>query len=43
MCDWIDNAVVLQMTRGGHQVYGLLHLPCRVELNARLGAAVVTK
>ncbi len=36
MCDWIDNAVVLQMARGEGQVYGYLHLPCRVELNGRL-------
>lgn len=42
MCDWIDNAVVLQMTRGAGQIYGLLHLPCRVETNARLGAAVMS-
>ncbi|HLJ14313.1 MAG TPA: ABC transporter ATP-binding protein [Bryobacteraceae bacterium] len=41
MCDWIDNAVVLQMTRGEQQIYGLIHLPCRVEVNARLGAAAV--
>lgn len=36
MCDWIDNAIVLQMTRGEGQVYGYLHLPCRVEVNVRL-------
>jgi ABC-type polysaccharide/polyol phosphate transport system ATPase subunit len=36
MCDWIDNAVALQMSRGGGQIYGYLHLPCRVEVNARL-------
>jgi lipopolysaccharide transport system ATP-binding protein len=38
MCDWIDNAVVLQMGRAEGQVYGYIHLPCRVEVNARLGA-----
>ncbi len=37
MCDWIDNALVLQMGHGEGQVYGYLHLPCRVEVNARLG------
>ena len=36
MCDWIDNAITLQMGHGEDQVYGYLHLPCRVEVNARL-------
>jgi lipopolysaccharide transport system ATP-binding protein len=36
MCDWIDNAITLQMSHGEGQVYGYLHLPCRVEVNARL-------
>ncbi len=36
MCDWIDNAITLQMGHGEGQVYGYLHLPCRVEVNARL-------
>jgi lipopolysaccharide transport system ATP-binding protein len=36
MCDWIDNAIALQMSHGGSQIYGYLHLPCRVEVNARL-------
>ena len=31
-CDWIDNAVTLQMGHGEGQVYGYLHMPCRVEL-----------
>jgi ABC-type polysaccharide/polyol phosphate transport system ATPase subunit len=39
MCDWIDNAVALQMGHSEGQIYGYLHLPCRVEVNARLGAA----
>jgi len=38
MCDWIDNAVALQMSRGESEIYGFLHLPCRVEVNARIGA-----
>lgn len=33
MCDWIDNALVLQMSRGTTPIYGHLRLPCRVELN----------
>jgi hypothetical protein len=38
MCDWIDNALVLQMARGDEEIYGYIHLPCHVEVNARLGA-----
>ncbi len=36
MCDWIDNAITLQMGHGEGTVYGYMHLPCRVEVNARL-------
>lgn len=36
MCDWIDNALTLQMGHGAGQIYGYLHFPCRVELNRRL-------
>jgi lipopolysaccharide transport system ATP-binding protein len=36
MCDWIDNAITLQMGNGDAQIYGYLHLPCRIEVNARL-------
>ncbi|MBZ5583678.1 MAG: ABC transporter ATP-binding protein [Acidobacteriia bacterium] len=36
MCDWIDNAVALQMARSEGQIYGYLHLPCRVEVNSRV-------
>ncbi len=32
-CDWIDNAIVLQMGPGEGPIYGAMHLPCRVELN----------
>jgi lipopolysaccharide transport system ATP-binding protein len=38
MCDWIDNAVTLQMGRSETEIYGYLRLPCRVEVNARLRA-----
>ena len=38
ICDWIDNAITLQMIAGGGQVYGYIHLPCRVEVNRTLGA-----
>ena len=37
MCDWIDNTIALQMSYSGGQIYGYLNLPCRVEVNARLG------
>ena len=36
MCDWIDNAIALQMGHGEGQIYGYLRMPCRVEVNARL-------
>jgi len=36
MCDWIDNAISLQMGRSEQQIYGYIHLPCRVEVNARI-------
>jgi hypothetical protein len=32
-CDWVDNAIVLQMGPADGEVYGHVHLPCRVELN----------
>jgi ABC-type polysaccharide/polyol phosphate transport system ATPase subunit len=38
MCDWIDNAIALQMTRSAQEIYGYLHLPCRVEVNAQLNS-----
>jgi lipopolysaccharide transport system ATP-binding protein len=41
MCDWIDNAITLQMSHGEGQVYGYMHLPCRVEINARVGVEAV--
>ncbi|MGH9659257.1 MAG: ABC transporter ATP-binding protein [Bryobacteraceae bacterium] len=36
MCDWIDNAVALEMNRGDSELYGFQHFPCRVEVDARL-------
>jgi lipopolysaccharide transport system ATP-binding protein len=41
MCDWIDNAITLQMSHGEGQVYGYMHLPCRVEINSSLGVEAV--
>ncbi|MGD0666982.1 MAG: ABC transporter ATP-binding protein [Bryobacteraceae bacterium] len=40
MCDWIDNAIALQMSRTESPIYGYVHLPCRVEINARLAPEV---
>jgi ABC-type polysaccharide/polyol phosphate transport system ATPase subunit len=36
VCDWIDNAVALQMERSSNLVYGYVHLSCRIEMNARM-------
>ncbi|MBN1629145.1 MAG: Wzt carbohydrate-binding domain-containing protein, partial [Thermoleophilia bacterium] len=36
-CDWIDNAITLQMGHGSGPVYGYIHLPCRVKLNSKIG------
>jgi ABC-type polysaccharide/polyol phosphate transport system ATPase subunit len=38
ICDWIDNAVALQMGPTGVPAYGQFHFPCRVEVNTKLGA-----
>ncbi len=40
MCDWIDNAITLQMGHGEGQIYGYLRLPCRVEVNRRLAESL---
>lgn len=36
MCDWVDNAIALQMAPGDNEVYGHMHLPCRVQVNRTL-------
>jgi lipopolysaccharide transport system ATP-binding protein len=36
ICDWIDNAITVQMARGERPVYGYIQVPCKVELNAPL-------
>jgi ABC-type polysaccharide/polyol phosphate transport system ATPase subunit len=42
MCDWIDNAVAMQMGRSdGGEIYGYMHLNTRVEVNARMHAEVL--
>lgn len=40
MCDWIDNAVVLQMEKSDQPMYGQFHLDCRVKVNTRAGSGV---
>ncbi len=37
VCDWIDNAVVLQMTPPEGPMYGHFRFRCRVEVNSRIG------
>ncbi|HEY1204316.1 MAG: ABC transporter ATP-binding protein [Bryobacteraceae bacterium] len=39
MCDWIDNAVTVQMASGAERVYGYTHVPCRIELNTKLSGS----
>jgi len=36
VCDWIDNALTLEMAPASGPVYGFVHLPARVEVNRRL-------
>lgn len=36
ICDWIDNAVALQMEPSDGPIYGQFHFPCRVEVNSRI-------
>jgi ABC-type polysaccharide/polyol phosphate transport system ATPase subunit len=40
MCDWIDNAVVLQMENSSQPMYGQFHLDCRVKVNMKVGGGV---
>jgi len=37
-CDWIDNAIALQMGHAQSEIYGFMHLPCQVQINSRLQA-----
>ncbi len=36
MCDWVDNAITVQMASGTKRIYGYTHVPCRIELNTSL-------
>ena len=39
ICDWVDNAIVLEMQKPDVPIYGHLRFRCRIEVNAKLGAA----
>jgi hypothetical protein len=43
ICDWIDNAIAVQMGHADETIYGYMHLPCRVEVNARMGKSGVPR
>ncbi|HYM10654.1 MAG TPA: ABC transporter ATP-binding protein [Bryobacterales bacterium] len=36
MCDWIDNAVTVQMGHSDGEIYGYVRFPCRVECNSSI-------
>lgn len=36
VCDWVDNALTLQMTHSGKPIYGYMRVPCHVAVNERL-------
>ena len=42
MCDWIDNALALQMSKAAAPIYGQFHFPCRIEINSRIGAGAAS-
>ncbi len=42
ICDWIDNAIALQMEKAPDSIYGVMHLPCRVQVNQKLVGALET-
>ncbi len=41
ICDWIDNAVALQMDPSEGPIYGQFHFPCRIEVNVKMPTAGV--
>jgi lipopolysaccharide transport system ATP-binding protein len=42
-CDWVDNAVVLEMTAPDGPMYGHFRFRCRVEVNARIGKGLAVE
>lgn len=43
MCDWIDNALALEMAHRGKPIYGYVHLPCEIVVNGRLSSPAVVE
>ena len=43
ICDWIDNALALQMGRSDGPIYGQFQLTCRVEVNSKIGAGAAAQ
>jgi lipopolysaccharide transport system ATP-binding protein len=42
ICDFVENAVVLEMSAPDGPLYGHLRFPCRVQVNSRIGAGAAT-
>ena len=42
ICDFIENAVVLEMSLPEGPLYGHFRFPCRVQVNSRIGAGAAT-
>jgi lipopolysaccharide transport system ATP-binding protein len=42
VCDFIENAVVLEMSQPEGPLYGPFRFPCRVQVNSRLGAGATS-
>jgi ABC-type polysaccharide/polyol phosphate transport system ATPase subunit len=42
ICDWIDNAIALQMAPTEAPIYGAMHLPCRVEVRSHARQSPLT-
>ena len=40
ICDWIDNAITVQMGRGEGLVYGYMRVPCRISMAESAGSEV---
>jgi energy-coupling factor transporter ATP-binding protein EcfA2 len=40
ICDWVDNAVTVQMGPSDGEVYGYIRFPCRVQLNSTIKGPV---
>ncbi len=38
ICDFFENAVVLEMSAPEGKLYGPFRFPCRVEVNSKIGA-----